>query len=129
MNSASNILLVDDNAIQGATRKAILERCGHVVSIAPNGAAAIEYLSFEELTRNLGMIITDHLMPEMNGPELVAEIRRRGISLPILVLSGLPDAGDAYEGLDVTFRLKPLHPESLIEVARQLRLQPVSRTA
>jgi CheY-like chemotaxis protein len=124
------ILLVDDNAIQGATRKAILERSGHTVSIAPNGSAAMEYLSIEEMTRSLGMIITDHLMPGMNGPELVAEIRRRGISLPILVLSGLPDAGEAYEGLDVTFLLKPLPPEALIEVARRLLSpQPISRTA
>jgi CheY-like chemotaxis protein len=125
----SPILLVDDNPIQGATRKCILERSGLSVHVAPDGLAAIEFLSHDGVTRNLGLIVTDHLMPGMNGPELVAEIRRRGISIPILVLSGLPDAGESYKGLHVTFRLKPLHPDSLIELTRQLMSLPISRTA
>ena len=125
----SAILLVDDNAIQGATRKTILERSGHSVTVAPNGPGAIEFLSREGAALDLGLIVTDHLMPGMNGPELVTEIRRLGISIPILVLSGLPDAGEAYKGLHVTFRLKPIHPDSLIELTRQLLSRPISRTA
>lgn len=123
------ILLVDDNLLQGTTRKCILERSGHSVTLAPNGPAALELLSREGVTRNLGLIITDHLMPGMNGPELVAEIRRRGLSVPILVLSGLPEAGEAYKGLQVIFRLKPLHPDSLIELTQKLLSPPISRTA
>jgi CheY-like chemotaxis protein len=125
----SKILLVDDNPIQGATRKCILERSGHSVTVASNGQAAIEHLSREGVAGSLGLIITDHLMPGMDGPELVAEIRRRSISIPILVLSGLPEAGDAYKGLHITFRMKPLHPDSLIELSRQLLTLPTSRTA
>lgn len=127
MNQA--ILLVDDNAIQAATRKTILERSGHTVKVAASGKTALEFLSSKEMRESLGLVITDHLMPGMNGPELVVEIRRRGIALPIIVLSGLPDAGVAYEGLDVTFRVKPLHPEALIDLARQLLAAPVFRTA
>ncbi len=125
----SAILLVDDNAIQGATRKTILERSGYSVTVAPDGPGAIELLCRERAALNLGLIVTDHLMPGMNGPELVTEIRRRGICIPILVLSGLPDAGEAYKGLHVTFRLKPIHPDSLIELTRQLLSRPTSRTA
>jgi CheY-like chemotaxis protein len=123
------ILLVDDNPLQGSTRKCILERSGYRVALSSNGPAAIEFLSREEAARNLSLIVTDHLMPGMNGPEFVAEIRRRGLSNPILVLSGMPDAGEAYKGLHVIFRLKPLHPDSLIEVTRQLLSTPISRTA
>jgi CheY-like chemotaxis protein len=125
----SAILLVDDHAIQGATRKTILERSGYSVTVAPSGPGAIELLSREGAALDLGLIVTDHLMPGMNGPELVTEIRRRGISIPILVLSGLPDAGEAYKGLHVAFRLKPIHPDSLIELTRQLLSRPISRTA
>jgi FixJ family two-component response regulator len=59
-------------------------------------------------------------MPVMSGPEFVAEVRRRGFTLPVIVLSGLPDAEAAYEGLNVVFRLKPFNPDSLIQLVQDL---------
>jgi FixJ family two-component response regulator len=59
-------------------------------------------------------------MPVMSGPEFVAELRRRGFTLPVVVLSGLPDAESAYEGLNVVFRLKPCDPDSLIRLVQEL---------
>jgi CheY-like chemotaxis protein len=123
------ILLVDDNAIQAATRKAILERVGHRVFVAPNGPIALEVLSNHEMAAGIGLIVTDHLMPGMDGPELVSKIRQLGIALPIVVLSGLPDAEYAYDHLSVTFRLKPFAPEALIALTRELLSQRMPRTA
>ena len=73
-----HILLVDDNHIQAATRRAILEGCGREVRIALQGQQALELLSDAETAKNIGLVITDHLMPVMSGPEFVAEVRRRG---------------------------------------------------
>ena len=127
MNSA--ILLVDDNAIQATTRKAILERASRTVMVATDGQAAINLLAKVEPPHSIALIVTDHLMPGMNGPELVREVRRSGLTMPIVVLSGLPDAESAYEGLDVTFRLKPFPPDSLIALVQDLLGQRMPRTA
>ncbi len=125
------ILLVDDNPIQAATRRIILEKAGFQVTVAGNGRKALE--SFTSPS-SFAMVITDHLMPEMNGPELVKDLREQKFGLtnpvlPILVLSGLPDAEEAYAGMDVIFRLKPLPPEELISLVRETICPPMSRTA
>jgi DNA-binding NtrC family response regulator len=114
----SRILLVDDNHIQSATRRAILEVSGREVCIALEGKRALELLNEPE--NSIGLIVTDHLMPVMSGPEFVAEVRRRGFTLPVIVLSGLLDAEAAYEGLNVVFRLKPFNPDSLIQLVQDL---------
>jgi CheY-like chemotaxis protein len=125
----SRILLVDDNYIQSATRRAILEVSGREVSIAPDGRQALEVLTKAETAETIGLIITDHLMPVMSGPEFVAEVRRLGFTLPIVVLSGLPDAESAYGGLNVVFRLKPCDPDSLIRLAEGLLGDCMRRSA
>ena len=114
------ILLVDDNHIQSATRRAILEGCGRDVCIALQGQQALQILDEAEPAKAIGLIITDHLMPVMSGPQFVAELRRRGYTQPVIVLSGLPDAETAYDGLDVIFRLKPFDPDSLIHLVEEL---------
>ncbi len=123
----SRILLVDDNHIQSATRRAILEVSGREVCIALEGEQALELLDNPE--NSIGLIVTDHLMPVMSGPEFVAEVRRRGFTLPVVVLSGLPDAESAYEGLNVVFRLKPCDPESLIRLVQELLGECMRRSA
>jgi CheY-like chemotaxis protein len=122
------ILLVDDNHIQSATRQAILEGAGREVCIAQQGQQALELLT-EPGTCPLGLVITDHLMPVMSGPEFVTELRRRGYTLPVIVLSGLPDAESAYQGLNVVFRLKPFDPASLIRLVQDLLGECMRRSA
>ena len=123
----SRILLVDDNHIQSATRRAILEVSGREVCIALEGERALELLNDPE--NSIGLIVTDHLMPVMSGPAFVAEVRRRGFTLPVIVLSGLPDAESAYEGLNVVFRLKPFDPDSLIRLVQELLGNCMRRSA
>lgn len=120
---------MDDNHIQSATRRAILEGCGREVCIALQGRQALEILNEAEPSSHIGLIITDHLMPVMSGPEFVAEVRRRGITLPVIVLSGLPDAEAAYSGLNVIFRLKPFDPDSLIRLVEELLGECLGRSA
>lgn len=123
------ILLVDDNPVQAATRKIILERTGANVRVASSGIQALDILNAPDCAA-IRLMITDHLMPGMNGPELVRVARDRRLTIPILVLSGLPDAEDQYEGLDVLFRLKPFHPDALIALVHDLLDDsPMQRTA
>ena len=120
------ILIVDDNPIQAVTRRLILEKAHFHVAIADSGAAALTKFDSGE---PFGMVITDHVMPEMGGPELVKKLREQYATLPILVLSGLPEAQSEYEGMDVSFRLKPIQPQDLIELSRTLLFPPYDQTA
>jgi CheY-like chemotaxis protein len=125
-----DILLVDDNGIQAATRRAILSRLGRTVIVAGDGAQALQIVdSAAESGHAVCLVITDHLMPGMNGPEFVAELRERFPQLPVLVLSGLSEAEDEYGDLDVTFRMKPLPPDELLRLVRMLLDEPIARTA
>lgn len=114
------ILLVDDNPVQAAARSAILSRAGHSVLLAESAASAL--LMFQEpgFRTSLGLMVTDHLMPGMNGPELVRKVRSDMPELPVLVLSGLPDAEFEYPEGEVVFRLKPFPPHELIRLAKHM---------
>jgi CheY-like chemotaxis protein len=125
----TEILLVDDNAVQAATRQAILILQGRTVAVAESGYRALEMLEDAELFDSVGLIITDHCMPDLNGPQFVDLLRRRMPGVPILVLSGLPDAEDEYADLDVVFRTKPIPPEELRSLVNSFLDQPMSRTA
>jgi CheY-like chemotaxis protein len=124
----THILVVDDNLIQGTTRKTILSPYFEVVTHKEDVKQALELLQ-QPVGHSISLIITDHLMPEVNGPEFVRTVRKSLPSIPIIVLSGLPDAFDEYEGMDVIFRPKPFSPDGLIELCQELLKRSVSRTA
>jgi DNA-binding response OmpR family regulator len=120
----ATILLIDDNAVQAATRQTILKRAGYFVIAALNPTRALEQFQSGEFPAEVGLVITDHLMPGMCGTDFVRGLRKTHPTLPVMVISGLEEAEDQYEGLNVTFRLKPLLPEMLLACVRGL-LQPL----
>ena len=125
----ADILLVDDNAIQAATRKAILARTGRSIAIASDGEQALRILEEIGTDCPVSLVITDHLMPGMNGPEFVTKLREQYERMPVLVLSGLAEAENEYGDLDVIFRVKPLPPEELLSLVRDLMARRIARTA
>ncbi len=114
------ILLVDDNTVQASIRRDILARSGATVAVSPGGEHALARLDDPAFRASLGLLITDHIMPGIGGPELALAMHRRMPGLPILVLSGLPEAEAEYAALPVIFRLKPCPPGELIRLARHL---------
>ena len=114
------VLLLDDNAVQAATRQAILRRAGYFVIAALNAQRALEQFQRNEYPEEIDLVITDHLMPGMNGAEFVRELRRTHPELPVMVISGLEDAEAEYGELNVVFRLKPLLPDDLLATVHQL---------
>ena len=112
----NQVLLVDDNPVQLSVREAVLRRAGFQVSVATSAESALAMLRI--IRNRIGVIVTDHLMPGCSGPELVRRIRSENDWIPIVVLSGLPDAVSEYEGLEVVFRAKPFPPPDLIELVR-----------
>lgn len=111
---AFTVLLIDDNAIQAATRQTILKRAGYFVIPVLNPQRALEQFQADDFPSPIDLVITDHLMPGMTGADFVRELRQQHPTLPVLVISGLEEAQDEYRDLNVTFRLKPLLPDYLL---------------
>ena len=109
-------MLIDDNPLQLGVREAVLRNAGFQVSIATTAESALATL--RALHNQIGLVVTDHIMPGCSGSELVRRIRASFDWLPVIVLSGLAEAESEYEGLDVIFRPKPLPPPELIELVR-----------
>jgi DNA-binding response OmpR family regulator len=112
------ILLIDDNPVQLKVRETVLRHAGFQVSIATTADSAIATL--RALPKRFGLVITDHLMPGTTGSGLVRQMRAEDFWLPVIVLSGLAEAEPEYEGLDVSFRVKPYPPPELIELVQTL---------
>ena len=115
-----SILLIDDNAIQAATRQAILKRAGYFVIAALNPKRVLEQFQSDDFPVPIQLVLTDHLMPEMSGAQFVRELRKTHPLMPVLVISGLEEAADEYEGLNVLFHIKPLLPEQLLSSVQHL---------
>ncbi len=114
------LLLIDDNAIQAATRQTILKRAGYFVIAVLSPERALEQLRNRDYPDPIDLVITDHIMPGMNGAEFVTRLREFAPGLPVLVISGLAEAEDEYRELDVQFRMKPLLPENLLSSVQAL---------
>jgi len=114
------VLLVDDNAIQAATRQTILKRAGYFVIAALNPERALEQLRGHEFPADVSVVITDHIMPGMTGSLFVRELRKFRPHLPVIVISGLEEAQPEYSGLNVHFLLKPLPPDVLLSNLRDV---------
>jgi CheY-like chemotaxis protein len=116
----ATLLLIDDNPIQAATRQTILKRAGYHVMAVLSPERALETLRANEYPAPIDLILTDHIMPGMNGAEFITELRTFAPAVPVLVISGLAEAEDEYAGLGVDFRLKPLMPDNLLAIVHRL---------
>ncbi len=112
----SQLLLIDDNALQLSVRETVLRNAGFTVCVATTAESALATLRI--LGDRINLVITDHIMPGRNGVEFVRELRQENDWVPVIVLSGLPEAESEYEGLDVVFRQKPVPPPELIALVR-----------
>jgi two-component system response regulator FixJ len=68
-----------------------------------------------------GCIVTDIRMPEMNGLELVGELKKCGVTHPVIVLTGHADVGlavDAMKAGVLDFLEKPFQDETLLNAVR-----------
>lgn len=112
------ILLLDDNAAQLTIREMVLRKAQFECHLATSAQAALALLRSGPGREKIGVVLTDHLMPGMSGVEFVRQLRSFHPEMPVIVISGLPDAEEEYHGLNVLFRVKPLAPDDLIALVR-----------
>lgn len=110
-----NVLLVDDNPDSLMSMSATLEGLGENLLTATSGEQALKLL----LRHEVAVIVTDVVMPGMNGYELASIIRRRDKcrDIPIVFLTGVGkenrDVMQGYSAGAVDYLLKPCDPDVL----------------
>ena len=116
----ATILIVDDSATMRALVRSALEADAHVTVEAPNGAAALSMLAHTAVD----LVITDVLMPELDGLSLTRALRTdaRFRAVPILVLtteatSAVKERGRAAGA--TAWLVKPFHPDALRDTVRR----------
>jgi len=118
----AHILVIDDDAVLRRVITLALEGAGHSVLRCENGRKAIDFLEHD----HADLLITDMLMPEMDGIETVRAARKLQPDLPILAISGGGSFDPAdYLGMAQAFGAtailsKPLHPAEFLEVVGKL---------
>lgn len=76
------ILIIDDDAAVRTTVRHLLERAGYQIIEAGDGREGSRMLD------GVDLVITDLLMPEVDGVDLLGMIRREGHTLPVIAMSG-----------------------------------------
>jgi DNA-binding response OmpR family regulator len=109
--------------VQATIRQAILQRADYYVIAALDPIRALARFQQDEFPAVIDALITDHVMPGMNGAEFVRELRKTHPALPVMVISGLEEAETEYKGLNVLFLRKPLMPDLLLSNLRHLLKQ------
>ncbi|MCX8069836.1 MAG: response regulator, partial [Thermodesulfovibrionales bacterium] len=92
------ILIVEDSITQAECLRYLLEDNGFSVTVASNGIEALEQVKIKKPT----IIITDVLMPEMNGFDFCRAIKdnQDTSDIPVILLTNLSDPDDVIRGLE-----------------------------
>lgn len=111
----STILIVDDESSLRFLLRIAFEGAGHDVVEAPNGAVALDWIA----ETRPDLVVTDFMMPVMNGGELIARLRSepRTAGIPIMLVTATRTHGDV--AADATLR-KPFEPDVVVATARAL---------
>lgn len=130
-NHTIRILIADDEPLMRSVSVEILRLSGYETLSAENGQQALDILRIQPVD----LILTDVMMPEMNGIELLRHIREEiSETIPVIIVSGsLPNAAKTMENAHTTAMEKPYDFHILLETIermimrnRQLRLQEIN---
>src|SRR6266581_766699 len=118
----TRILLIDDDALARDMLRQMLERAGYDIVEAASGRAGLQQYQ----ATAIDLIITDILMPDQDGLEIILELRRLAPEAKIIAITGGGQSGlldllpvAAKLGAQWTLR-KPLQRLELLEAIRQL---------
>ncbi len=114
------LLVEDEDAVRAFAVRALSSR-GYTVVEANSGESALEVM--EEQAEGFDLILSDVVMPEMDGPTLLRELRKRGVKTRVIFVSGY--AEDAFEKnlegqTDFAFLPKPFSLKQLVEKVKDV---------
>ena len=113
------LLLAEDEKDLSKALCAILKHNNYSVDPVYNGQDALDY----GLCENYDGIILDLMMPKKNGIEVLSELRKEGVSTPVLILTAKADVDDRIVGLDAgadDYLTKPFDMRELLARIRAM---------
>lgn len=121
------IVVVEDDANMRRTVTDILEACGHTVIPADGGAHAVALC--KSFQGKPDLLLSDFVMPEMDGGELITELERAGALPRVLLMTGYPlqELGDIGSNGRYPVLSKPFTPADLARRVGELMAQPTKR--
>lgn len=118
---SGTILLVDDEEIIRVTSSLMLEELGYTVIVAENGVNALDM--FTEKYKEIDLVITDMVMPEMDGTELYEKLREIDDQCKVVISSGFTKSeslGSIQADGIVGFIKKPFRYDELCDLMKQV---------
>lgn len=118
----ARILFVDDDEMVRYALGKYLHRAGHDVTAATDGGEALKHVA----EQSFDIVVTDIIMPNVEGVELIVQLLKEHPGLPIIAISGGGRVGrqeylSLAEALGVRATLpKPLDPDTLLELIGQI---------
>jgi len=109
------IFLVEDSAVLRRIYTEILRGAGHNVTALENGALSKDH----EFVDRADLLLTDLEMPDVDGFEVIKNVRASHPDLPILVVTGLPLESTQDLPCNQVFE-KPLDEQKLIDAIEEL---------
>ncbi len=116
---SSNLLVVDDEEIARTNLEYILRKEGHQVSTAANGAEALEKVK----AQNFDVIVTDLKMDQMDGLQLLENVKRVSPHSEVIMVTGFATVSTAVDALKkgaAHYLSKPIKLEELRQTVREL---------
>ncbi len=119
MSGESNLLVVDDEPRLRKTLEMIIHSAGYQTTTAGDGYTALQAL----MSNNIDLIILDWQLPDMEGTQLLKEIRKINPKLPIVIMTGMAssDTAEAVIKLGARyFLLKPFDPKFIVSLVHDV---------
>ena len=124
METARKVLIVDDEEMIRKILRGMCEAMGFCVVEAANGRGGLEVFSRE----SPDIVLTDLIMPEMDGLTFIALLREKSPETPIVVISGTGSINDAIEAIHLgawDYVTKPVLQDECLEIVLKRVLERV----
>jgi two-component system NtrC family response regulator len=120
----AKILIVDDDELDRLMLSEVLHQAGHEPLFAPNGQAALKIWR----KSNVDLVVTDIIMPELNGLELLQTMLREDPQVRVIAISGITakKLNQAARAGALAILTKPVDPGELVQEIENALAEPGS---
>ena len=119
------VLLVEDDLNLCGTIEEALGKEGYSVDSCHDGETAMLYALNTDLGYELAIV--DRMLPIIDGLTIIKSMRRKGINIPVIIITGMSALDDRIDGLDGgadDYLVKPFHVRELLARVRALTRRP-----